>query len=247
MIQKKWAGLILMLAAGAVAQTDEQGMLLNKLTQAEVNAGWKLLWDGKTAAGWRGARLDHFPEFGWEMKDGILTVLESGGAESRHGGDIVTVKTYGNFELSLEFKLTPGANSGIKYFVFPKQPDQPGSAIGMEYQVLDDDKHPDAKMGVGGNRTVSSLYDLIPAENRAARPIGEWNHARIVVHGSHVEHWLNGVRVLVYDRHSQAFRALIQKSKYENYKDFGQIPEGHILIQDHGDRVSYRNIKIKEL
>jgi len=226
---------------------DENGMPLNVLTQAEKNAGWILLWDGNTPARWRGANLDHFPEVGWEMKDGVLTVAESGGAESEHGGDIITKKLYGDFELSLEFKLTPGANSGIKYFVFPRQPDHTGSAIGLEYQLLDDERHPDAKAGVGGNRTVSSLYDLIPAEGKHASPVGEWNSARIVAKGSLVEHWLNGKRVVRYDRHSQAFRALIQKSKYARYAEFGQIPEGHILLQDHGNRVSFRNIKVREL
>jgi len=233
----------------AVAQNlprDESGLPLNTLSEAEKSAGWKLLWDGKTAQGWRGARLDQFPAFGWKMENGILSVVESGGLESRNGGDIITEKLYGNFELSLEFKLTPGANSGIKYFVLPVQPRQTGSAIGLEYQVLDDDKHPDAKAGVGGNRTVSSLYDLIPAGNKKAKPIGEWNHARIAVDGSRVEHWLNGVRVVEYNRHAQVFRALIQKSKYKEYPDFGQIPEGHILLQDHGNLVSFRNIKIRE-
>jgi hypothetical protein len=239
--------LVLFINISTAQEKDEAGMPLNMLTLAEKNAGWEMLWDGKTTVGWRGARLDKFPEFGWEMKDGALTVLESGGAESRHGGDIVTEKLYSNFELSLEFMLTSGANSGIKYFVFPKQPDQPGSAIGLEFKVLDDEKHPDAKQGVSGNRTLSSLYDLIPAENRKLNPVGEWNHARIVANGSHVEHWLNGVKVIQYNRHCQIFRALLQKSKYAKYKDFGQIKEGHILLQDHGNKVSYRNIKIREL
>ena len=245
--------VILLVAAGWIsvaAQTvlrDESGIPLNTLSEAEKTAGWKLLWDGKTTQGWRGARLPAFPDKGWEIKDGMLSVLESGGAESRNGGDIITEKLYSNFELSLEFKLTPGANSGVKYFVFPVQPNREGSAIGLEYQVLDDDKHPDAKLGVGGNRTVGSLYDLIPAENKKAKPIGEWNHARIVAAGGRVEHWLNGVKVVQYERPCPAFRALILKSKYKDYKEFGQIPAGHILLQDHGNRVWYRNIKIKEL
>jgi len=155
-------------------------------------------------------------------------------------------KLYGNFELSLEFKLTPGANSGIKYFVFPKQPNQPGSAIGLEYQVLDDERHPDAKAGVQGNRTASSLYDLIPADNKVVKPIGQWNSASIVVNGSQVQHWLNGVKVVQFNRHCQTFLALLQKSKYAKYENFGQIKEGHILLQDHGNLVSYRNIKIRE-
>ena len=125
-----------------------------------------MLWDGKTTDGWRGAKLDKFPEAGWEMKDGVLTVLESGGGESAHGGDIVTVDTYSNFELIVDFNITPGANSGVKYFVDPELNKGSGSAIGLEFQVLDDKKHPDAKKGMEGNRTVSSLYDLIKAEGK---------------------------------------------------------------------------------
>ena len=208
--------------------------VMNQLTEAEQQAGWKLLFDGKTSTGWKSSKKESFPERGWRIEDGTLTVMAG-----ERGGDIVTVDQYSNFELSLEFKLTPGANSGIKYFV------QPETGLGLEFQVLDDSKHPDANMGVAGNRTLSSLYDLIPAENRKINPVGEWNHARIVVQGSHVEHWLNGVKVLEYNRHSQCFRALIQKSKYKDIENFAQHPQGHILLQDHGDTVSYRNIKIR--
>lgn len=238
--------LFMLTLSFAAEQTDENGVPLNTLSTAEKDAGWKLLWDGKTSTGWHGARLDKFPTKGWVIKDGVLTVLQSGGMEAANGGDIVTDKLYSNFELTLEFKLTPGANSGIKYFVFPKQPNQKGSAIGLEYQLLDDERHPDAKKGVKGNRTLSSLYDLIPAENKKTKPIGEWNTARLVVNGSKVQHWLNGVKVVEYNRHCQVFRALIQKSKYAHYKNFGQIKEGHILLQDHGNEVSFRNIKIHE-
>lgn len=245
--------LIVLLIAGfctiAVAgqPLDNNGVPINTLSNAEQQAGWQLLWDGSTTNGWHGARLADFPKVGWEIKDGVLTVLESGGAEAAHGGDIVTDKLYDAFELTLEFKITPGANSGVKYFVFPKTPNTKGSAIGLEYQVLDDARHPDAKKGVGGNRTVSSLYDLIPAEGKSVNPPGEWNQARIVAKANgDVEHWLNGVRVVSYNRFSQAFRALIQKSKYAHYENFGQIPKGHILLQDHGNTVSYRNIKIRE-
>jgi len=238
-------GFCTVAAAGQLL--DKNGVPVNTLSNAEQLAGWQLLWDGTTTNGWHGARLESFPKVGWEINDGVLTVLESGGAEAAHGGDIVTDKLYGAFELTLEFKITPGANSGVKYFVFPKTPNTKGSAIGLEYQVLDDEKHPDAKKGVGGNRTVSSLYDLIPAEGKSVNPPGEWNQARIVAKANgDVEHWLNGARVVSYNRFSQAFRALVQKSKYNHYDNFGQIPKGHILLQDHGNRVSYRNIKIRE-
>ncbi len=220
----------------------------NTLTNQEINAGWKLLWDGKTSKGWRGANKDRFPENGWIMSNGELKVMESGGGESANGGDIVTVGQFGDFELSLDFKLTEGANSGIKYFVTEGQNNGTGSAIGLEFQLLDDAVHPDAAMGVGGNRTIASLYDLIPAiETKPVNKPGQWNNARIIVKGSHVEHWLNGVKVVEYERGTQIYRALVQKSKYAKYPNFGEHEKGHILLQDHGNTVSFKNIKIREL
>ena len=230
----------------------EFSFLKNELTPNEIRKGWRYLWDGKTTEGWRGAKSDEFPEFGWEIKEGVLSVLESGGAESRHGGDIVTKDKFSNFELELEFNITPGANSGIKYFVDTDLNKGAGSSIGCEFQVLDNKLHPDAKKGVSGNRTVGSLYDLITAtsysEPTKTRPVnpGTWNKARIVVKGSHVEHYLNNVKVVEYDRYSQMFKALVAYSKYAKYEGFGQVSEGRILLQDHGNTVSYRSIKIRE-
>ncbi len=225
----------------------------SELTEHEKRTGWRMLWDGKTADGWRGAKTEHFPEQGWVIKDGILSVLESGGGESRHGGDIITKDTYSNFELVVDFKITEGANSGIKYFVDPDLNKAEGSAIGLEFQVLDDDVHKDAKMGVGGNRTVGSLYDLIPAGNLSEKSNkkkrffkNQWNRARIVVKGGHVEHWLNNVKVVEYDRWSQTFAALVEKSKYAKWPNFGRGVAGHILLQDHGNAVQFKNIKIRE-
>lgn len=225
---------------------------VNVLTEAEKKDGWKLLFDGKTTNGWRGAYLDQFPEKGWAVNDGVLTIQASDGSESQSFGDIVTEGEYDNFELNFEFKLTDGANSGVKYFVVEQTPKPKGSAFGLEYQVLDDARHPDAKMGRDGNRTVASLYDLIPAKDKQVNPNGEWNQARIVVNGTRVEHWLNGKKVVEYERGSQEFRDMVAKSKYaapEYNKNgrFGEAPKGHILLQDHGNEVSYRNIKIKEL
>ena len=135
----------------------------NTLSKAEQKKGWKLLWDGKTSEGWRGAKLQSFPDHGWKMDNGVLKVLSANGAEAANGGDIVTTRTYDNFILKVDFKITEGANSGIKYFVDPDMNKGEGSAIGCEFQVLDDLRHPDANLGVNGNRKLGSLYDLIPA------------------------------------------------------------------------------------
>lgn len=229
----------------------------NTLTDAEKAAGWRLLWDGKTSEGWRSAKSDKFPAHGWSMKDGVLTVHDNKGEESAGGGDIITRKRYSDFELVADFKLTPGANSGIKIFVQPNlspidkvtgKPAGVGSAIGTEFQILDDAKHPDAKLGRNGNRTVGSLYDLIPAPaNKVVAPMGEWNHARILSQGKRVEFWLNGQKTVEFERGSEAFRKLVAESKYKDIPQFGEWADGHILLQEHGNEVSFRNVKIREL
>ncbi len=246
-------------------------LIPNHLSDTEKNQGFRLLWDGKTANGWRGAYKEQFPEKGWEITDGELRVTKSGGAESTNGGDIVTTEKFGAFELVFDFNFSEGANSGVKYFVrellqytHEYQPGQPmtvpdgyikkGSAIGLEFQILDDTRHPDAKLGAGGNRTLASLYDLIPADktahrSRAVKTPGEWNQGRIVVYpDNRVEHYLNGYKVVEYKRLSPLFNALVERSKYAVWgKEFGSAAEGPILLQDHGDAVRYRSIKIKPL
>jgi hypothetical protein len=219
----------------------------NTLSTEEISAGWKLLFDGRTLSGWRGAFMDSLPERGWEVRDGTLIVQESGGGEAAFGGDIVTIDEYSNFELTVDFKLTEGANSGIKYFVIEAEPGTPGSAKGLEYQLLDDARHPDANLGLRGNRTCASLYDLIPAEHKKMNPAGAWNTARILVKGPHVEHWLNGEKVLEFERGGSEFFAHKAQSKFKDIPGFGEYPSGHILLQDHGNRVYFRNIKIRVL
>jgi hypothetical protein len=224
------------------------GLVPNTLTELERSQGFELLFDGRSTWGWRGAREKEFPKGGWEIKDGELSVLESGGAESRNGGDIVTLRTFRAFELKLEFRLSEGANSGVKYYVDPQLNQGPGSSIGLEYQLLDDARHPDAKAGRGGNRTLASLYDLIAAApDKPAKPIGEWNEVRIVSRGRRVEHWLNGTKVLEYERGTEEFRRLVAESKYKVWPGFGELASGNLLLQDHGNRVSFRNVKVREL
>ncbi|HMG02244.1 MAG TPA: DUF1080 domain-containing protein [Edaphobacter sp.] len=220
----------------------------NNLTRQEAAQGWHLLFDGKTSNGWRSIHNSSFPSNGWEVKDGMISVTEHGGEEGGNAGDIITTRKYANFELSVDFRITTGANSGIKYFVDPDLNKGEGSAIGLEYQILDDAVHPDAKKGNGGDRTLASLYDLIPAaKNKPVRPIGEWNTARIVVRGAHCEQWLNGVKVVEYERFTPQFRKLVAESKYHVWPGFGEAHDGYILLQDHGFPVSFRNIKIREL
>ena len=229
---------------GAVMQMNQ---VANSISAREENEGWKLLWDGETTEGWRGAKMDEFPEKGWSIDNGILKVHKSDGGESTNGGDIVTTRPYKNFKLKVDFKITEGANSGIKYFVDTNLNKGEGSAIGCEFQILDDRRHPDAKMGKDGNRTLGSLYDLIPAPEDKPFRNGFFNTAMVVVEGNHVEHWLNGVKIIEYERNTESWEALVETSKYKDWPNFGNADEGLLLLQDHGDEVWFQNIKIKEL
>ena len=239
----------------AAEDVEQFNYIANTLSEAEKKAGWRLLWDGKTTRGWRSATDDRFPQKGWKIKDGVLSVLASGGAEAAHGGDIITEREYSDFDVQLDFRITKAANSGIKYFVDPDLLKGRGSAIGLEFQILDDKYHPDARRGAAGNRTVGSLYDLIPAVNlsepgrksKRMNPPGQWNRARVIVRGNRVEHWLNHIKVVEYNRGTQVFAALVARSKYAKWPNFGRWEKGPILLQDHGDLVSFRSIKIREL
>ncbi len=219
----------------------------NTISDREAYDGWKLLWDGKSFDGWRRSKSTGAPTAGWKIENGTLQTIAADGEESANGGDIVTTRKYTDFELMVEFKLTDGCNSGIKYFVDTELNKGEGSSIGCEFQILDDKRHPDAQKGINGNRTLGSLYDLIPAPATKAFRGGFYNTARIVVRGNHVEHWLNGLKIIEYERNNQEWDALVGTSKYNVWPDFGNAAEGHILLQEHGSQVFFKNIKIREL
>ena len=222
--------------------------LPNNLDPEEKAQGWRLLWDGKTAKGWHGARGGAFPAKGWSLANGELAVQPKGG-----GGDIMTDEEFTAFELQMEFKVGEGANSGIFYYLTAAHDPVSNAPLGLEYQILDDERHPDAKLGIDGNRTLASLYDILPRArlmtNVGIKPVvGAWQHARIVARADgSVEHWLNGVKVLEFRRGSEDFRAHVATSKFKSTPGFGEAAKGHILLQDHGDAVSYRSIKIRKL
>ncbi len=219
----------------------------NTLSPQEVKNGWNLLWNGKNTEGWRSSKSPRFPTKGWVIENDVMVVSKKINGKSDYGGDIVTEKKYKNFILKVDFRITKGANSGVKYFVNSGKSKSDGLSFGCEYQILDDKRHPDSKGGVNGNRKVGSLYDLIPAPVEKPFMENEFNTATIVVKNDHVEHWLNGTKLIEYTRQNEMWNALVAYSKYRNIPEFGNAIYGHILLQDHGDEVWFRNIKIKEL
>lgn len=241
--QIRWKNIRIRVSHLKVTETPDVfivNLLPNTLSVAEQAQGWKLLFDGKTTNGWIGAGMNPFPVEGWKVEDATLMSVAN-----VKGTDIITKDKYTAFDLQFEYNFAEGANSGVKYFV-----GNGGPSIGLEYQVLDDKIHPDAKAGVVGNRTTASLYDLIPAEKqeRFTKGAGEWNIARIVAYpDNHIEHWLNGVKVVEYVRGSAIYKALVARSKYAEFENFGMVKETPILLQYHHDQVKFRSIKIKKL
>src|SRR5262245_2510903 len=239
--------LIAICAIAILAQIQNDKNVINQLTKVEKAAGWRLLFDGNTFDGWRCFHSDKVPE-GWTIEDDCIKKIQSEGESGHAGGDLITADQFSSFELSLEWKLSKGGNNGIKYLVSESLPPTGKSGVSFEYQVLDDDNHSDAKAGIAGNHNAGSLYDLIPAsKNKKLKPIGEFNLTRIVVNGNHIEHWLNGVKVVQFERGSEDLKQRIAQSKFKNTKGFGETAKGHILLQDHHDAVWYRSIKIREL
>ena len=209
----------------------------NTLTAEEKAAGWKLLFDGKSTTGWRGYKQKTFPAKGWKAEEGVLQKVAG-----ERGGDIITEKTFSDYEFAWEWKLAPGGNNGVKYFVTEDRPGAPGH----EYQMIDDGKHADAK-GAGTHLTAA-FYDVLPAAaDKPLKPAGEWNQSRLVVRGKHIEHWLNGKKVVEYELGSDVVKAGLAKSKFKNAKGFGDKIAGHLMLTDHGDGCGFRNLKLREL
>lgn len=211
----------------------------NLLTPAQMKDGWRLIFDGRTLDGWRGYRKADAGETRWTVTNGMLCLAGNDGKDTRGQRDIVTRETYDQFELMWEWRVASAGNSGVKYFVLEDR----DAAIGHEYQVIDDDRHPDAL--IGPHRQTAALYDVLPASTRPLRPAGQFNQSRIVAPGKTVEHWLNGVKVLEYELESPALKAAIAKSKFKDVARFGMLQKGHLLLQDHGDAVCYRSIAVR--
>src|SRR5438128_6560269 len=226
----------------------------NALTAAERAAGWRLLFDGRTLKGWRGLGYDTVPTAHWVVVDGAIKKSASGNVpklpdgQPAQGGDLMTLDTFGDFELSWERKVTPGANSGVKYNVseelsMAQAPNH--AALGFEYQILDDNRHPDGKLA---SHRAGALYDLIaPSRPTHVRPVGEWNLSTLVFRGNHGEHWLNGERLLEFDLGTARMDSCLVKSKFRSLPWFGERRPGHIILQDHGDEVYFKNIKVRDL
>ena len=225
--------LLLIFSMTGICIADAQTS--NRLTKNEETNGWRLLFDGKTFNGWQ-----KIANAGWTIKSGELM------AEAFNDGkqkDIITAEQFGNFELSVEFKMSKATNSGIKYLVTDSYPGHEGAFLGLEYQILDDVNFKYPERGV--YRSLSSLYDLIPADKKELIPLNRWNLAKIIVKGNHIEHWLNDKKVVEYDRSTENFLSLVENSKYKSLENFGKAAKGYILLQNEGTPVAFRSIKIK--
>ncbi|WP_375417717.1 DUF1080 domain-containing protein [uncultured Hymenobacter sp.] len=220
---------------GASAQQTD-----NALTKSEVKAGWTLLFDGKSLDNFRGFHREEVPA-SWAIEEGAVALVGKG------GGDILTKNEYENYELLLDWKIAEGGNSGVIYNVSIDPKYGATYMTGPEMQVLDNERHPDSKMGKNNNRQAGTLYDLIPVSAPAVKPAGQWNTAKLLVNKGHVEHWLNGKKVVEYQLGSPEWEALVKGSKFVSMPDYGRMKKGHIALQDHGDKVSYKNIKIRQL
>lgn len=227
---------VLIAAITGLTALAVQNLFSSQTQEKQSSDGWVYLFDGKTTSNWRGFKKNSFPENGWVVENGWLHCSGKG------GGDIITIEQFEDFELELEWKIAPGANSGVKYFVLESR----NSPIGHEYQIIDDDTNPDARIAAGKHLT-GGFYDVLKPQNAKPNPPGKINHSKIVVRGNNVEHWLNGEKVLEYVCSSPELKKAIENSKFKNTPGFGEKVKGHILLQDHHSEVWFRNIRIKKI
>lgn len=248
--------LSLLVSATSLASPPDSILLVerdqpNRLTPTEIEAGYRLLFDGMTGRGWRSADSEDFPDEGWSIEDGILSIREAGTFELRAGGDLFSRERFGDFVFDFEFRLSEGANSGVKYRAEVQRQFGFVHSLGCEYQILDDARHPDAKRGLDGNRRLASLYDVIAARDSNGSPPGgepeRWHHGRIHLESRHLAHYLNGVRVVNAKLDSAPWKMTVADSKFADRPDFCSGPRGHIVLQDHGNQVQFRNLRIRTL
>jgi hypothetical protein len=226
-----------MTVAAQQAKRTKQTAKPNTLRSREAKQGFKLLFDGKSLENFRAANKDIPPAACWIVKDGQIVCLPRDSRPEGASGSIVTKTQYANFDLRFQYKLDTdfqgNVNSGVKYFAYPN------TELGLEYQLYDHDAE------IKGPHALADLYDLLPAQERPAKPRGKWNRVRIVAQGNRVQHWLNNKKVLEFERGSEQYRAAVAKSKFKDRDKFGEAKQGHILLQDHGGGIAFRNIKIK--
>jgi len=240
--------VVIMLVIGGLAMAcsteGEQPVAHNTLTDQEISEGWILLFDGETTEGWRGYNQPEFPAEGWVVEDGTMRCIGTGmGEAGGKGGDIIYDQKFHNFRLSLEWKISEGGNSGI-FYLGQEIEGEPVWKSAPEMQILDNERHPDAMLGVDGNRKAGALYDLLPANPQNTRPAGEWNHAEVMVYRGTVVHFQNGEPVVEYHLGTSTWDRMIAESKFADFPEFGKNRPGYIALQDHGDDVWFRNIKI---
>ncbi|MEX0661110.1 MAG: DUF1080 domain-containing protein [Balneolaceae bacterium] len=237
--------LIAITIYGCETAEPEETAEMNELTEAEIEEGWTLLFDGESTDQWRGYNMDSFPEIGWEAEDGLLVFNPPSEEERTSPLDIITKEIYSDFEFKIDWMIERGGNSGIFYHILEQE-----RAIywsGPELQLLDNENHPDAEQGINHNRKAGSLYDLIPADPQNTKLYSEWNSVKIVSNGSTIEHWQNGEKVVEYERWTEEWFNMLHESKFKGFPEFGAMRQGHLGLQDHGDEVKFRNIKIRDL
>ena len=233
--------VLVLVALFAVSPAAQSPGAVNTLTPAEKSAGWILLFDGNSTDLWRGYKKPDMTALRWKVEDGCLALPAGEGTDTQGQRDIITTREFDDFELSWDWRIGKGGNSGVKYFVTEKHE----SAIGHEYQVIDG-AHPDAGLREG-RRQTAAFYDVLAAPGAKPRPTPSFNTGRVLVKGNHVEHWLNGAKVLEYQLDTDALRAKIADSKFKDIPDFDKHIKAHLLLQDHGYGVCFRNIKVRPL